>query len=70
MVITDVKSGSPAELAGLSPGMVISETNRHVVNSVDEFRKALGAKSLQKGVLLLLHTPEGSRFVVIEAEGE
>jgi serine protease Do len=70
VVITDVQSGSPADLAGLSPGMVISETNRHAVASVDDFRKALGSKSLEKGVLLLLHTPEGSRFVVIEVEKE
>jgi serine protease Do len=70
VVITDVQSGSPADLAGLSPGMVISETNRRAVASVDDFRKALGEKPLEKGVLLLLHTPEGSRFVVIEVERE
>ena len=50
--------------------MVITEANRRAVNSVDDFRKALGEKPLEKGVLLLLHTPEGSRFVVIEVEGE
>jgi serine protease Do len=70
VVITEVEQGSPANLAGLSAGMVISEANRRAVSSVDDLRKALGEKSLAKGVLLLLHTPEGSRFVVIEAEGE
>jgi serine protease Do len=70
VVITEVEQGSPADLAGLSAGMVISEANRKTVNSVDDLRKALGEKSPAKGVLLLLHTPEGSRFVVIEAENE
>jgi len=50
--------------------MVIAQANHHAVNSVDDFRKALGAKPLEKGVLMLLHTPEGNRFVVIEVEKE
>jgi serine protease Do len=70
VVITDVTSGSVAESAGLSAGMVISEVNRHAVNSLEDFRKALNAKTLAKGVLLLIRTPEGSRFVAIQAEGE
>jgi serine protease Do len=68
VVITDVQSGSPADMAGLSPGMVITQTNRRAVDSVDDFRKALDSQSLEKGVLLLLSTPEGSRFVVIQVE--
>ena len=70
MVITDVRSGSPADMAGLTSGMVITEANRHPVKTIDDFRKALGQKPLEKGVLLLLHTAEGSRFVVIQAETE
>ena len=69
VVITDVRNGSPADLAGLSSGMVITEANRQPVKTVDDFRKALDAKSLEKGVLLLVRTAEGSRFVVI-AESE
>lgn len=70
VVITEVALGSPAEMAGLSAGMVIGEANHHAVNSVEDLQKALEGKSLAKGVLLLLHTPEGSRFVVIQAENE
>ena len=65
VVITDVRSGSPADLAGLTSGMVITEANRQPVKTVDDFRKALGAKPLKKGVLLLIRSAEGSRFVVI-----
>jgi serine protease Do len=69
-VITDVRSGTPADMAGLSTGMIITEANRRPVNSVDDLRKALGEKPLEKGVLLLLRTPEGSRYVAIEVENQ
>ena len=41
VAITDVRSGSPAGLAGLTSGMVITEANRQPVKSVEDFRKAL-----------------------------
>ena len=70
VVITDVRSGSPADMAGLGTGMVIIEANRQPVKSVDDFRKAMGSKPLDKGVLLLVRSAEGSRFVVIRVESE
>ncbi len=70
VVITDVRSGSPADLAGLGTGMVITEANRQPVKSVDDLHKALGQKPLEKGALLLLRTPEGSRYVAIQVENE
>ncbi len=68
VAITEVRSGSPAALAGLTTGMVITEVNRQPVKTVDDFRKALDAKPLDKGVLLLVRSAEGSRFVVIRVE--
>ncbi len=68
VVITEVQPGSPADLAGLGTGMVITQANRQAVNSVEDLHKALKAKPLDKGELLLLRTPEGSRFVVIQVE--
>jgi serine protease Do len=70
VVISDVRSGSPADLAGLATGMVISEVDRHPVTTVEEFRKILGSRPLDKGVLLLVRTGEGSRFVVIQMDSE
>jgi serine protease Do len=70
VVITDVRSGSPAELAGLTNGMVITEAERQPVKTVDDFRKALGNKPLEKGVLLLIRTAEGTRFVVLRVGSE
>jgi serine protease Do len=68
VVITEVRPGSPAEMAGLGTGMVITEVNRHPVKTTADVQKALKAQSLAKGVLLLVRSGEGSRFVVIRVE--
>lgn len=68
VVITEVAPGSLADRAGLSTGMVITQVNRKPVKSVEDFKKALDAQPVSKGVLLLIRTPEGSRFVAIRAE--
>ena len=68
IVITDVRSGSPADMAGLATGMVIAQADRQPVNTVEEFRKVLNSKPLAKGLLMLVRTAEGSRFVVIRVE--
>jgi serine protease Do len=65
VVVTAVQPGSPAERAGLAAGAVILEANRKPVKTVEDLTKALDEKSLAKGVLLLVRTAEGSRFVVI-----
>lgn len=68
VVITSVASDSPAAEAGLSDSMVIVQVNRKPVKTVEEFRAAIGDKSsLDKGVLLLVRTAEGSRFVVLKS---
>ncbi len=67
VVVTDVRSGSPADQAGLTPGMVITQANHQTVKSVDDLQEALGKQPLEKGVLLLVRTPEGARFVVLKA---
>ena len=65
VVITAVQPGSPAEQAGLGSGMVILEANRKPVKTTEDLTKALDEKSLAKGILLLVRTAEGSRFVVL-----
>ena len=70
VVITEVRSGSPAALAGLTAGMVIAEADRQPVKTVADFRKILNGKPLEKGLLMLVRTAEGSRFVVIRVESE
>ena len=65
VVVTDVQAGSIAERAGLTNGAVIVEANRAPVKNVEELSRALDEKSLAKGVLLLVRTTQGSRFLVI-----
>lgn len=67
LLITAVKPGSPAELAGLRSSMVITDVDGKVVKTVDDFRTALAGRSLEKGLLLRVRTREGSRFVVVKA---
>ena len=65
VVVTDVQSGGSAERAGLAPGMVVVEAGRKPVKTPDDLNQALDEKSAAKGVLLLVRTSQGSRFVVI-----
>jgi serine protease Do len=67
VVITNVVQGSLADLAGLSNGMVITEVNRKPVKSVEEFSKAVNERTVAKGLLLLVQTSNGSRYVVLRA---
>jgi serine protease Do len=67
VVIVAVEPGSLAAEAGLAPSMVISRVGQTPVKNVEQFREAMKHASLQKGVLLLVHSHTGSAFVVIEA---
>ncbi|MFV2068679.1 MAG: trypsin-like peptidase domain-containing protein [Pirellulales bacterium] len=69
VLITKVAPDSPASLAGLAPGMVITEANRNGVESLDDLRAAIKERAPGgKGVLLLVRTARGSRFVVLQVE--
>jgi serine protease Do len=68
VVITGVEEGSPADRAGLSPSMVIVQVAKKPVRNVAEFDAAIHSASPEKGVLLLVRSSEGSRFVVLKGE--
>jgi serine protease Do len=65
VVITDVRSGSPADRAGLAAGMIILEANRKVVKSAEGLAEALAVKPMAQGAILLVRGSDGNRFVVI-----
>lgn len=65
VVISKVKPGSIAELAGLMRGALILEVNRQPVNSVTEFGNAMNKAAKSNSILFLLQDPFGSRYVVI-----
>jgi len=70
VVITEVREGSPARMAGLAAGMVIVQVDRKPVKSVDEFHAAMEKQSLAKGVLLLVQSGQGTRGVVSQSRSE
>ncbi|QDU81835.1 putative periplasmic serine endoprotease DegP-like precursor [Polystyrenella longa] len=66
VVITSVDDEGPAAEVGLTPGLVIAQVGSTKVNSVDELKAALEEASLEKGVLLLVKSRNGARFVAIK----
>jgi serine protease Do len=66
VVISDVLSGSPADRAGLKSGMVIVEAGRSPVKSVADLKKVV-EEAKDGGVLLLVRSEQGSRFLVLKA---
>ncbi len=65
-MITSVRSDSPADRAGLSSGMVITQVNRHAVKSLDDFDNSVKESESKGGLLLLVRSRDGSRFVVVK----
>ncbi len=68
VVITGVEQGSIAERAGLEASMAIVQVGRQNVKSVEEFEAAIAKVSLERGILVLIKSAEGSRFVVLKSE--
>lgn len=68
VVVSDVAEGSAAEEAGIRSGMVIEKVGSKRIATVDEFMSAMKDTDVSKGVLLLIRTPSGSRFVVINKD--
>lgn len=66
IVVKSVKSGSPAEEAGLQAGDLIQRVGTTPVNSLESFRQAVEKVSLQDGILLHLKRKTGSAFVVLK----
>lgn len=62
LLVTEVKSGSPAESADMRRGDVIWKANGHPVNSISEFRRILSKATKEKGVVLLLIKRHGQNL--------
>jgi len=66
IVVSRVAPASIAVAAGIREGMVILRVGKKAVGSVAEFEDALKGESLAKGVLLLVRTGNGNRFIVLQ----
>jgi serine protease Do len=66
--IKDVRPGSPADDAGLAPGEVILEVNRHPVTDADNFVSQTHALPQDKDILLLVWANGGASYRVVHPE--
>jgi serine protease Do len=67
VVITKIKPGSPAAMAGLRPGFLIQAVNHKKIINVDEFNEALGQPENRR-ILLLVRQGNATRFYSIKVE--
>jgi len=68
VLITEVRTGSPADRAGLATGMLIAEVDRQKTPTLEQFAGALKKSSPKKGILMLVRDGNGVRFVVLEMD--
>ncbi|MBS0648143.1 MAG: DegQ family serine endoprotease [Verrucomicrobia bacterium] len=68
VVITKVKPGSPAALAGIRPGCLIQAINHKKVSNTSEYEAALNEASQNKRVLLLIRHGKTSKFYAIRLD--
>ncbi len=66
VLISKVEPESPAAEQGLREGMLVMKVGKKAVKTVEEFRAAVKEEKLQDGVLLLVRTKAGNRFVVLQ----
>jgi serine protease Do len=66
--IASVRPASPAEDAGLSPGDIILEVNRHPVQDADKFVSAVHAAPAGKDILLLVWSHGGTTYRVVHPD--
>ena len=66
-MIVEVKTGSPAEKTGLLPGMIVQEVERHTIANLSHFKKLVRELDPQKGILLLITSANGSRYIFLQA---
>jgi serine protease Do len=66
VVITKVKPGSPAALAGLRPGFLVQAVNHKKVTTIAEFNEAISDPTSQNRVLILIKHGTISKFYSIK----
>ncbi|MBW1697951.1 MAG: DegQ family serine endoprotease [Deltaproteobacteria bacterium] len=66
VVISQVVPGTPAQLAGLRPGMLILEVNRKEVKNTRQFLEALEISRRTESVLLLVQYGQYTQYVVLK----
>jgi len=66
VLVTNVDEDGIAAEQGLRKGMLIMKVGKKAVKSVNEFKAAVKEESLKDGILLLIRSRGGNRFVVLQ----
>jgi serine protease Do len=66
VVITNVKPGSPADVQGLEPGMIVKEVDHQAVTTAEQFTKLVKQQEKSDSLLLLVQQGDFTRFVVLK----
>jgi serine protease Do len=70
-LIARVEPGSPAAEAGLGRGMLITRVDKQPVDSATAFQEKVAKGSLEKGLLLQVHSPQGgTSYVIVKSTTE
>jgi serine protease Do len=67
VVITDIVPNSPAAVADIKPGDVITEIDRTPVNNTEAFQKALASQKGKSNLLLLLDRKGVKTYSIVKA---
>lgn len=70
LVVTGVDPKGAAALVGIAPGLIIEKVGSKKIASAKDLDEALKGVSLKEGVTLLINSPNGKRFVVIQVSGK
>ncbi|HEY3101653.1 MAG TPA: DegQ family serine endoprotease [Methylomirabilota bacterium] len=65
VVVREVRDGSPAATAGVRPGDVISEVDRHQIAGSEDLRQALQRHDKRAPLLLTVHRGEQQMYVAV-----
>jgi len=65
VVVTNVKSGSAAAMAGIEPGTIILQANQQAVKNAADLTAALQRGKQENRVLLLIRHGGMQRFVAL-----
>ncbi len=66
VLITEVALGGIAYHRGLCAGMAVVQVGQTPVGNVEEFRAAMRLHSLEQDILLLVRSPGGNHFLVLQ----
>ncbi len=70
VIVSGVDPNGAAFQAGISVGQVIEKVGGKKITSLKDFEEALKTASLKDGVTLLVSSPTGKSFVVVQSDGK